>query len=145
MEKNQSNLKIVIVLLVVIILLLIGLSIFFIEEFIDEKEEIKNLYNNDDRVYTDNSSNVTNNDNSNDNTNSNENNNKNYISRENALKIALDDAKINQSDIRDIDIELDYKYGQTVYEVNFDYQQYEYEYYINAESGNIVKSFKEID
>ena len=84
----------------------------------------------------------------NDNNNSNitsGNNGTNYISRENALKVALDDAKINQKDIHDIDVELDYKYNQIVYEVNFDYQQYEYEYYINAENGNIVKSFKQID
>ncbi len=67
------------------------------------------------------------------------------ISKDNALKIALDDVKLTQSDIRDIDIELDYKYGQTVYEITFDYQQYEYEYYIDARNGDIVKSFKEID
>ena len=72
-------------------------------------------------------------------------NNSNYISKEKALDIALNNAKISQNNIRNIEVELDYKYGETVYEVTFDYQQYEYEYYINAENGNILKSFREID
>ncbi len=137
MEKKQSNFKIIIALLVIIIVLLIGFIIFFVGEFIDERDEIRYLYNENNKTSTDNTTNIT--------TNDNNSNNQNYISRENALKVALDDAKINQNDIRDIDVELDYKYNQTVYEVTFDYQQYEYEYYINAENGSIVKSFRESD
>ena len=135
MEKKKNSLKIIIGLLVVIIILLVGFIIFFIDEFIDEKEEIKNLYNHDSIKSDDYNSDY----------NATNNTNKNYISKENALKIALDDAKINQNDIHDIEVELDYKYNQTVYEVTFNYQQYEYEYYINAENSNILKSFKEID
>ena len=138
MEKKQSNFKIIIALLVIIIVLLIGFIIFFVGEFIDERDEIRYLYNENNKTSTDNTTNITT-------TNDNNSSNQNYISRENALKVALDDAKINQNDIRDIDVELDYKYNQTVYEVTFDYQQYEYEYYINAENGSIVKSFKERD
>ena len=134
MEKKKNGLKIIIGLLVVIIILLVGFIIFFIEEFIDEKEEIENLYNHDSIT-----SNYYNSDYTANNTN------ENYISKENALKTALDDAQINQNDIHDIEVELDYKYNQTVYEVTFNYQQYEYEYYINAENSNILKSFKEID
>ena len=43
------------------------------------------------------------------------------------------------------DIELDYKYGKKVYEVSFDYQYHEYEYYIDASNGDIVHFFKERD
>lgn len=142
MEKKQSGLKIIIALLVVIIILLVGFIIFFIDELIDERDEIRDFYHHDERGYAENNNAVYTSSNSNI---TNDNTNNNYIPRENALQSALDDAKLNQSDVRDIDVELDYKYGQTVYEVTFDYQQYEYEYYINAENGNIVKSFKEID
>ena len=113
MEKKKNSLKIIIGLLVVIIILLVGFIIFFIDEFIDEKEEIKNLYNHDSIKSDDYNSDY----------NATNNTNKNYISKENALKIALDDAKINQNDIHDIEVELDYKYNQTVYEVTFNYQK----------------------
>ncbi len=73
------------------------------------------------------------------------NNTNNYISEQDALDIALKDVGLTQNDIYDLDIELEYKYSQTVYEINFDYQRHEYEYYINAESGTIVKSFRERD
>ena len=56
-----------------------------------------------------------------------------YISKEKALSIALESAKLNQNDIYDI----------SVYEIDFDYQRYEYEYYIDATSGEILHSFKE--
>lgn len=66
-----------------------------------------------------------------------------YISKEKALSIALESAKLSQNDIYDISVEFDYKYGKTVYEIDFDYQRYEYEYYIDAASGEILHSFKE--
>ncbi len=168
--KKENNLKIIIALLTVIIVVLIGFIAFFIYEFIDEREEIRDLYDYSDRIYDDSNDkqqtnnnntniinddvNMINNDNNminndtnivNDDNNSNITNNSNYISKEKALDIALNNAKISQNNIRNIEVELDYKYGETVYEVTFDYQQYEYEYYINAENGNILKSFREID
>ncbi len=107
----------------------------------DNMNNVSNPNNNVDNV----NNNNTNNANNQNNNNQNVNNGSNYISRDDALKIALDDAKLTQSDIRDLDIELDYEYGQNVYEISFDYQRYEYEYYINAENGTIVKSFQEQD
>ena len=68
-----------------------------------------------------------------------------YIKLEKALEIALDSAGLTRSEVWDVDIELERKFGQVVFEVSFETGQYEYEYYINAESGAIVKSFKEID
>ena len=69
----------------------------------------------------------------------------NFISVEKALDTALSSAGATRQDVRDIDVELERKFGQIVYEVSFDFGQYEYEYYINAETATVVKSFKEID
>ena len=68
-----------------------------------------------------------------------------YISVQKAFETALKHVGASRQQVRDVDIELEYKFGQTVYEVTFDYNKYEYEYYINAESGEIIKLFKEID
>ena len=70
---------------------------------------------------------------------------KNYITTEEALSVALKNSGFSQQDVWDVDIELEKKFGQMVFEVNFNAGQYEYEYYVNAENGEIVKSFKEID
>ncbi len=72
-------------------------------------------------------------------------NDDNYISREKVISIVSNDIGISQNDMHDLDIELDYKYGKKVYEISFDYQYHEYEYYIDASNGDIVHSFKERD
>ena len=69
----------------------------------------------------------------------------NYITVEEALDLALANAGLKREQVWDIDVELERKFGQVVFEVSFDAEQYEYEIYINAESGEIVKSFKEIN
>lgn len=71
----------------------------------------------------------------------------NYISREKALSIALKDMKLSTSDVYDIDVEFENKttHGNYVYEVSFDYQNYEYEYFIDAKTGKIITSFKSRD
>ena len=71
--------------------------------------------------------------------------NKNYIGRDNAINIALKDLKLTKNDVYDVECELDKEFNQTVYEVTFNYKNLEYEYYINAESGKIIHSFKELD
>ncbi len=82
----------------------------------------------------------------NDNTiNNAEGNNNNYISRDKALTIALDSLKINKSAIYDVNIELEKKYGEAVYEIDFNYNRYEYEVYVDAVNGKILHSFKEFD
>lgn len=68
-----------------------------------------------------------------------------YITIEKALDLALSSAGLTREQVWDIDVELERKFGQMVFEVSFDAGQYEYEVYVNAESGEIVKSFKEID
>ena len=69
----------------------------------------------------------------------------NYISSQAALDTALAHLGTSQSSVRDIDVDLEYKLGQVIYEVNFNLNQYEYEYYIDATTGEILKSFKELD
>ena len=67
------------------------------------------------------------------------------ITRERVLEIALDKAGVKQSDIHDLDIELDRERGTTVWEVDFDHGNLEYSYDINAETGEITKVERERD
>ena len=55
-----------------------------------------------------------------------------------ASTIALEHAKLTKSQVRDFECKLDRENGITVYEVEFDYGGYEYEYEINAETGKII-------
>lgn len=141
--KNDENKKInmykyiIPTLLIVIVLLLIIILLVLWNQAED------NLKSVNDRV----GENSTINNEVNDNNSLKENNStsNNYISKQEALNISLKDIGISQDNIRDLDLELDYKYGKTVYEISFNYKQFEYEYYIDAENGEIIHSFKEID
>ena len=75
----------------------------------------------------------------------NKDNNERIINRDVALTKVLEDVNINKDVIKDLDIELKNKYNKDVYEVNFAYDGYEYEYYVDAISGEIYKAFKELD
>lgn len=70
---------------------------------------------------------------------------KEYIGKEKAKQIALNKAKLKEKDIKNLDIEFDLDKGIFVYEVEFDYGNKEYEYDINAITGEIVKSDIEIN
>lgn len=61
-----------------------------------------------------------------------------YIGSDAALDAALSHAKFCKSDVRNIEVELDYEYGSMVYEVEFESGTVEYEYDINAADGDIV-------
>ena len=141
MQKENKSFKNIIILLVVVIVLLIGFGIILIIELHDEKEDIEKLSPNPSY----NSSTYPNNNHHYDDEEHLNTDNQNYITKEEALNIALNHAKLSSKDIYDVGVELDYKYNQTVYEIDFKYQQYEYEYYINAENSSIIKSFREID
>lgn len=65
------------------------------------------------------------------------------ISRDRAIEIALEKAKLKKADVRDLEAELDYEKGVLVWEVDFDYQNFDYSYDIKADSGAIV--FEEIE
>lgn len=65
------------------------------------------------------------------------------IGREEAKKIALGHAKVNESDIRDFEIELDKDNGTYKYDISFESGNIEYEYDVNANTGEIMESSKE--
>ncbi len=68
-----------------------------------------------------------------------------YISAQEALTAALKALGVERSSVRDIDVELEYKFGQVFYEVDFESGQYDYEYRVDPNNGTILKSFRELD
>ncbi len=69
----------------------------------------------------------------------------NYISKEAAKAAALAHAKVNENELLFCEVKLDVENGKTVYEVDFDTSDFEYDYEIDAVSGAITKSEKEIN
>ena len=67
------------------------------------------------------------------------------ISREEAKKIALDHAGLKEADVRGLEVELDFEKGAYEYEVSFESGKYDYDYDIDAVSGKIKFSEKELD
>ncbi len=69
-----------------------------------------------------------------------------YVGHETALETALARAGIARTDASRISVELDYEddYRKMLYEVNFVYGNFEYEYEIDAETGVVIKAEKEI-
>lgn len=62
-----------------------------------------------------------------------------YISRNRAIEIALQEAGVKKSDVRDLDAELDRERDIAVWEVDFEVGNREYEYEINAKTAAILK------
>ncbi len=65
---------------------------------------------------------------------------KSYIGGAAALKIALEHAGLAEDDVAQTDIEFDCEDGQMIYEVEFDSGNQEYEYEINATTGEILSA-----
>ena len=61
-----------------------------------------------------------------------------YIGNKRAKEIALNAAKTNEEAVRDFEIDLDYEKGRMVYEVEFEAGGREYDYEIDAVSGEIL-------
>ena len=68
-----------------------------------------------------------------------------YIGTGRAKEIALEHAGLTAADVVGIQVEMDYERGVMVYEVEFYADAYEYDYDINAETGEIVKNDKEYE
>ncbi|MBQ8235166.1 MAG: PepSY domain-containing protein, partial [Clostridia bacterium] len=68
---------------------------------------------------------------------------KEYIGTDSAKEAALAHAGVSAEQISKYEIEMGYEKGVMVYEVEFNYDGYEYEYDINAQTGQIVKSEKD--
>lgn len=68
-----------------------------------------------------------------------------YITKEDAEKIALSSENLKESDVIYVNVEFDYDDGKMIYDVDFATNKYEYEYEINAKTGDIVDKEKELN
>lgn len=68
-----------------------------------------------------------------------------YIGETKALNIALEDAGVKESNARELEVEFDADDGRLVYEVEFQVSGHEYEYDINATTGQIIYRHTEKD
>lgn len=66
-----------------------------------------------------------------------------YIGTERANEIAFTHAGIAENSVYNLEIELDYEFHKMVYEVEFESGEMEYEYFIDAVSGEIISCEKE--
>ena len=62
------------------------------------------------------------------------------LGKDAALQIALEHAELSAADVSDVDVELERSIVGVWYEVNFDSGWKEYEYRIDAESGEILSA-----
>jgi len=70
---------------------------------------------------------------------------KGYIGKDLAKQKALAKAQVNENDIYDYEVELDYEHGVMVYEVEFKAGNLEYDVKVNALDGTIVHFYSEVD
>ncbi len=68
-----------------------------------------------------------------------------YIGAEKALEISLAHAGVQKGAVKDIEVELDFKRGIMVYEVEFKTGGMEYEHLINAITGEIIEDKQKLD
>lgn len=71
--------------------------------------------------------------------------NASYIGSSKAGSIALNHAGLKKSQVREFEVSFDNERGVQVYEVDFEYGRYDYEYEINAVSGKILHYEKSVD
>ncbi|MBE6639487.1 MAG: hypothetical protein E7616_08600 [Ruminococcaceae bacterium] len=69
----------------------------------------------------------------------------NHITPEQAKKIAISHAGVNESEVRFEGIELDFERGTEVFEVEFSVGKLEYEYEINAKTGEVIRAQQDYD
>lgn len=68
-----------------------------------------------------------------------------YIGKDKAKDIAIKDAKVSESKVKELEIEFDADSGVLSYEVDFQVGNKEYEYDIDAKSGKILHKETDID
>ncbi len=64
---------------------------------------------------------------------------KQYISRDEALNIALKNASVSKSQIKELEIDYDMENGVLTYDIEFKYNQNEYEYEVSAAKGIVER------
>ncbi len=64
---------------------------------------------------------------------------KQYISRDEALNIALKNASLTQDQIKNLEIDYDMENGVLTYDIEFKYNQNEYEYEVSAAKGIVER------
>lgn len=64
---------------------------------------------------------------------------KQYISRDEALNIALKNASLTQDQIKNLEIDYDTENGVLTYDIEFQYNQSEYEYEVSATKGVVER------
>ena len=68
-----------------------------------------------------------------------------YIGKDKAKEAAFTHAGVKESDVRELEIDIDYEYGAMVYEVDFASAEFEYDYSVNAKTGEILHTHREYD
>ena len=68
-----------------------------------------------------------------------------YIGKDAAIAAALAHAGLERKAVRDLKCELDRENGVMVYEIEFESGLFDYEYDIDATTGKVLKSKKELD
>ena len=68
-----------------------------------------------------------------------------YIGSEKAKSIALKHAGLSASEIAQLTCEMDFEHGVMVYDIEFTCGGYEYDYEINAKSGEVIQADRESD
>lgn len=67
---------------------------------------------------------------------------KQYISRDEALNIALKNASLTQDQIKNLEIDYDTENGVLTYDIEFQYNQSEYEYEVSATKGVVEREIE---
>src|SRR5699024_4992815 len=63
-----------------------------------------------------------------------------YITRDEALNIALSNAKKAKNEVSGLEVEFGYEDGRLTYEIEFNADGFEYEYEIDAQTKKVVRS-----
>lgn len=64
------------------------------------------------------------------------------ITKEEAKTIVFNHSNVTADTVRDFQMELDTENGVAVYEIEFEHQQFEYEYAVNAQNGELLRWHK---
>lgn len=65
-----------------------------------------------------------------------------WLTADEAKAVAIKHAGVKEADVFDLDVELDNDSGVPTYEIDFETDEYEYTYYVFAESGKVNKAFR---